>query len=47
MVDKTGSDFAITNTSLYGNASDPTFSGVMSFMRRKFTKEFRPDLAPR
>ena len=39
MVDKTGSDFAITNTSLYGNASDPTFSGVMSFMRRKFTKE--------
>jgi agmatinase len=38
MVDKTGSDFAITNDSLYGNASDPTFSGVMSFMRRKFTK---------
>lgn len=35
---KEKSDFAITADSLLGYGSDTTFSGVMSFMRRKYTK---------
>lgn len=36
---KDSSDYAITANSLYGNGEDATFSGVMSFMRRKYTKD--------
>ena len=32
-------DHAITTNSLLGSGGDPTFSGVMSFMRRKYTKD--------
>lgn len=39
MASKANADYAITAESLYGNAGDNTFSGVMSFMRRKYTKE--------
>ncbi len=36
---KDQSDHAITSQSLLGFGEDSTFAGVMSFMRRKFTKE--------
>lgn len=36
---KDASDHAVTATSLMGHGEDATFSGVMSFMRRKFTKQ--------
>ena len=36
---KDQSDYAITASSLLGTAEDATFSGVMSFMRRKYTKD--------
>lgn len=39
MAEKKTSDHAITAASLYGAAGDMTFSGVMSFMRRKYTKD--------
>ncbi|MBB2709949.1 UNVERIFIED_ORG: arginase family enzyme [Rhizobium etli] len=32
-------DHAFTATSLTSAASDPTFAGALSFMRRRFTKE--------
>ncbi|MGO8219943.1 agmatinase, partial [Rhizobium ruizarguesonis] len=32
-------DHAFTATSLTSAASDPTFDGALSFMRRRFTKE--------
>lgn len=32
------SDFAITRDSLYGTTPEPTFAGITSFMRRKYTK---------
>ena len=32
-------DQALTRTSLYGTAHEPTYSGVQSFMRRKYTKD--------
>ncbi|MEM7068952.1 MAG: agmatinase [Pseudomonadota bacterium] len=35
---KNQSDFAVTANSLLGTGEDSTFSGVMSFMRRKYTK---------
>ncbi|MGB7286400.1 MAG: agmatinase [Salaquimonas sp.] len=38
MATKKSADHAITTESLYGSASDNTFGGVMSFMRRKYTK---------
>ncbi|MEM7289682.1 MAG: agmatinase [Pseudomonadota bacterium] len=39
MAKKDASDHAITNTGLLGFGGDATFSGVMSFMRRKYTKD--------
>ncbi|MEO0329590.1 MAG: agmatinase [Pseudomonadota bacterium] len=36
---KDHSDYAITANTLLGTGQDPTFSGVMSFMRRKYTKD--------
>lgn len=36
---KDNSDHAITASSLMGTGEDATFSGVMSFMRRKYTKD--------
>ncbi len=33
------SDFAITRDSLYGTTPEPTFAGITSFMRRKYTKD--------
>jgi len=36
---KSASDYAITSNSLLGTGHDATFSGVMSFMRRKYTKD--------
>ena len=39
MSKKDKSDYAITANSLLGTGEDPTFSGVMSFMRRKYTKD--------
>ncbi|MGI9350721.1 MAG: agmatinase [Rhizobiaceae bacterium] len=38
MAKKDQSDHAITATSLLGSGEDSTFSGVTSFMRRKYTK---------
>ena len=32
-------DNAITPGSLYGISEEPTYSGVLSFMRRKYTKD--------
>ena len=39
MAAKDKSDHAITANSLVGTRHEPTFSGVMSFMRRKYTKD--------
>ena len=39
MAKKAASDHAITTNSLLGTGDDSTFSGVMSFMRRKYTKQ--------
>ena len=36
---KQGGDHAITRDSLYGTTSEPTYAGVVSFMRRKYTQE--------
>ncbi|MDH3468044.1 MAG: agmatinase, partial [Gammaproteobacteria bacterium] len=32
-----GGDAAFTRTSLYGSAAEHTYSGALSFMRRKYT----------
>jgi len=37
-VKRNDSDFAITRDSLYGTTPEPTFAGITSFMRRKYTK---------
>ncbi len=39
MKTKSDSDQAITKNALLGSGHEPTFSGVMSFMRRKYTKD--------
>jgi agmatinase len=39
MAEKKAADHAITATSLLGSASDNTFGGATSFMRRKYTKD--------
>lgn len=39
MVDKSKGDFAFTAQKLTGTSGDNTFSGVTSFMRRKYTKD--------
>lgn len=38
-MDKHDSDHAITRESLYGTTPEPTYAGVTSFMRRKYTKD--------
>lgn len=38
-MDKHNSDFAITRDSLYGTTPEPTYAGITSFMRRKYTKD--------
>jgi agmatinase len=39
LVDKHSNDHAISRESLYGTTPEPTFGGVTSFMRRKYSKE--------
>ena len=39
MTVKKQSDFAINRESLYGITNEPTYAGVTSFMRRKYTQE--------
>lgn len=38
-MDKHKSDHAITRESLYGTTPEPTYAGVTSFMRRKYTQD--------
>lgn len=38
-MDKIKSDHAITRESLYGTTPEPTYAGVTSFMRRKYTQD--------
>ena len=38
-MDKKKSDYAITRESLYGTTPEPTYAGVTSFMRRKYTRD--------
>lgn len=37
--DKDGTDLAIVRDNLYGTTLEPTYSGVTSFMRRKYTRD--------
>lgn len=39
MTMKESGDQALTRDSLYGSTSEPTYAGVVSFMRRKYTQE--------
>ncbi|MEO2173648.1 MAG: agmatinase [bacterium] len=39
MTVKKAGDFAITRESLYGTRNEPTYAGVASFMRRKYTQD--------
>ena len=34
-------DQAITRDSLYGTAAEPTYAGITSFMRRRYTRDLR------
>ena len=36
---KRDTDLALTRDSLYGTVPEPTYGGVLSFMRRKYTKD--------
>lgn len=38
-MDKHDNDYAITRDSLYGTTPEPTYAGVTSFMRRKYTRD--------
>lgn len=38
-MNKYAGDFAITRDSLYGTTPEPTYAGITSFMRRKYTKD--------
>ncbi len=38
-MDKDKTDWALTRESLYGTTPEPTYGGITSFMRRKYTKE--------
>jgi agmatinase len=38
-MDKHSNDYAISRDDLYGTASEPTYGGVTSFMRRKYSKD--------
>jgi agmatinase len=40
-MDKHANDHAITRDDLYGTTPEPTYGGVTSFMRRKYTKDMR------
>ena len=40
-MDKYDSDYAITRDSLYGTTPEPTYAGITSFMRRKYTKDLK------
>ncbi|MDH3983627.1 MAG: agmatinase, partial [Gammaproteobacteria bacterium] len=40
-MDKYKSDHAITRDSLYGTTPEPTYAGVTSFMRRKYTRDLK------
>ena len=40
-MDKHSGDNAITRDSLYGTTPEPTYAGVTSFMRRKYTRELQ------
>ncbi|NNC77156.1 MAG: agmatinase [Woeseiaceae bacterium] len=37
-MEKNDNDFALTRDSLYGTSPEPTYAGITSFMRRKYTK---------
>ena len=39
MTRKNSNDNAITRNSLYGTTAEPTFAGITSFMRRKYSKD--------
>jgi agmatinase len=39
MAEKTGCDQAFTAEGLYGMGGEPTFAGVLSFMRRRYTRD--------
>ena len=38
-MDKYDSDYAITRESLHGTTAEPTYAGITSFMRRRYTKD--------
>lgn len=38
-MDKHKNDYAITRESLYGTTPEPTYAGITSFMRRKYTRD--------
>ncbi len=38
-MERNENDYAITRDSLYGTTPEPTYAGITSFMRRKYTKE--------
>ena len=38
-MNKDSGDYAITRDSLYGTTPEPTYAGITSFMRRKYTKD--------
>ncbi len=40
-MDKSDGDLAITRDSLYGTTPEPTYAGVLSFMRRKYSKDLK------
>lgn len=39
-MDKDGNDWALERDSLYGTSPEPTYGGITSFMRRKYSKDF-------
>jgi len=38
-LDKFSNDYAVTRESLYGTTPEPTYAGITSFMRRKYTRD--------
>ena len=38
-MDKFSNDYAVTRESLYGTTPEPTYAGITSFMRRKYTRD--------
>ncbi|MDJ0938283.1 MAG: agmatinase [Woeseiaceae bacterium] len=39
-MDKFGNDYALTRESLYGTTPEPTYGGIASFMRRRYTRDY-------